>query len=115
MFIRFKLKELQAKYTAVYTGLGGPEEFPAPARLVFRVVKLLAEYGHEARACDVVTNGLPWRVSCKTVSGEATLCIYVRDIVAPCDLAEYQGNEDVEVSQLPLPADFLYSPFKVAE
>ena len=109
MYISFKLKDLQDKYTNLYPG-DGVSEFPRCWELADRVAELLTAGGYKACVYEVSTNGLMWRVEVDGVSPEADLCVWVGDILSPREAARFRSfhMEGVEVLNFPVPAEFCY-------
>jgi hypothetical protein len=111
MYIRFKLKDLQDKYTNLYPG-GNVGNFPRCGELADRTAELLLESGHPAQVYECCTNGLVWRVRAKGVSPETTLCVWVGDLLSPREMGQYLAchDPDVDVSDKPLEADLSTDP-----
>lgn len=107
-YIKFRLADLQDKYTALVPG--GPwDNFPSVGALAYRVANFLKRQGIEARVYKCACNGLVWRVKADSVSPEATFCVWVWDILAPVEAAQYEAEHDerIQLADWPLRADYL--------
>lgn len=108
-FVKFQLKELQGKYTALWDG-GTHGYFPRTLQLARRIAN-----GVGGTVYTVVTNGLPHRVRADGVDPEATVSVFIGDLIrSNRDLQEVKTlleryPRSLWASDRPMEADFIGS------